>query len=47
MDYELGTQCPQPSALGWELFGENPDYPSRLVYVTFVHDGFECPIPRG
>jgi hypothetical protein len=44
---ELGTQCPQPWALGWELLGENPDCPSGLVYVTHVHNGFECPSPRG
>jgi hypothetical protein len=45
MFYELGTQCPQSWALGWELLGENPDYLSELVHATLVHDGFECSSP--
>jgi hypothetical protein len=47
MHYELGTWGLQSWALGWELFGENPDCPTGLVFVTFVHNGFECPSPRG
>jgi hypothetical protein len=41
MHYELGTQCPQPWTLGWELLGENLDYMRGLVCATLVHNGFE------